>query len=117
VVLLLDTLHGATLIPQAGVQRGAPGTYVYVVNSDQTVSVRKVTLGPGDANNVVIAAGLELGESVVVDGADRLKDGGKVLLHQGSGSHPAVGAPRGGHMHPPPGQGARPHPQGNPGGS
>src|SRR5580704_3619256 len=40
VVLLLDTLHGATLIPQSGVQRGAPGTYAYVINSDQSVSVR-----------------------------------------------------------------------------
>ncbi|MGH8306426.1 MAG: efflux RND transporter periplasmic adaptor subunit, partial [Steroidobacteraceae bacterium] len=49
VELLLNTVHGATLIPQAGVQRGAPGTYVYVVDADQTVSVRKVTLGPGDA--------------------------------------------------------------------
>src|SRR6516164_4132811 len=116
VVLLLDTLHGATLIPQAGVQRGAPGTYVYVVNADQTVSVRKVTVGPGDANNVTIAAGLELGESVVVDGADRLKDGAKVLLHQGSGSRSAVGAAPGGAMHQP-GQGARRHPQGSPGGS
>ena len=62
VVLLLDTLHGATLIPQAGVQRGAPGTYVYVVNADQTVSVRKVTLGPGDATNVSISSGLKPGE-------------------------------------------------------
>jgi multidrug efflux system membrane fusion protein len=80
VVLLLNTLHGATLIPQAGVQRGAPGTYVYVVNSDQTVSVRKVTLGPGDATNLSISEGLKPGERVVVDGADKLKDGAKVLL-------------------------------------
>jgi multidrug efflux system membrane fusion protein len=116
VVLLLDTLHGATLIPQAGVQRGAPGTYVYVVNPDQTVSVRKVTLGPGDANNVAITAGLKLGESVVVDGADRLKDGAKVLLHQGPDSRSGVGAPPGGATHQP-GQGARRRPQGNPGGS
>jgi membrane fusion protein, multidrug efflux system len=116
VVLLLDTLHGATLIPQAGVQRGAPGTYVYVVDPDETVSMRKVTLGPGDANNVVIAAGLEPGESVVVDGADRLKDGAKVLLHQGSGSRSAVGAAPEGAIHQP-GQGARRHPQSRPGGS
>jgi multidrug efflux system membrane fusion protein len=118
VVLLLDTLHGATLIPQAGVQRGAPGTYVYVVNADQTVNVRKVTLGPGDANDVVISAGLKLGESVVVDGADRLKDGAKVLLHQGSGLHSAAGAPPAGAMHQPgQGQGVRRHPQGITGGS
>src|SRR5262249_6449044 len=80
--LLLDTLHGATLIPQAGVQRGAPGTFVYVVNADQTVSVRVVTLGPGDANNIAVSSGLEPGDTVVVDGADKLKDGAKVLLSQ-----------------------------------
>jgi len=86
VVLLLDTLHGTTLIPQAAVQRGAPGTYVYVVNSDQTVSVRKVTLGPGDATNISITQGLSVGENVVVDGADKLKDGAKVLLRQAAGA-------------------------------
>jgi len=93
VVLLLDTLHGATLIPQAGVQRGAPGTYVYVIDTaTQTVSVRKVTLGPGDPTNVVITAGLKPGETVVVDGADKLKDGAKVLLRQAGRATPAAGA-------------------------
>ncbi len=86
VVLLLNTLHGATLIPQAGVQRGAPGTYVYVVDPDQTVSVRTVSLGPGDANNVSIKQGLTPGELVVVDGADKLKDGAKVLVRQPGGA-------------------------------
>jgi membrane fusion protein, multidrug efflux system len=88
VVLLLDTLHNATLVPQSAIQRGAPGTYLYVINSDNTVSVRKVTLGPGDANNVTIANGLKVGENVVTDGADRLKEGAKVLLPQ-RGSHGA----------------------------
>jgi membrane fusion protein, multidrug efflux system len=97
VVLLLDTLHGATLIPQAGVQRGAPGTYVYVINTDQTVSVRKVTLGPGNPTDITITQGLAPGESVVVDGADKLKDGAKVLLRSapGAGGQGAA-APRGG---------------------
>ncbi|MGH8306144.1 MAG: efflux transporter periplasmic adaptor subunit, partial [Steroidobacteraceae bacterium] len=85
VELLLNTVHGATLIPQAGVQRGAPGTYVYVVDADQTVSVRKVTLGPGDAANVSITQGLAAGETVVVDGADKLKDGARILLRGNSG--------------------------------
>jgi len=85
-VMLLDTLHNATLIPQSGVQRGAPGTYVYVVNADQTVNVRKVTLGPGDATNISITQGLAPGEIVVVDGADKLKDGAKVLVRQGAGA-------------------------------
>jgi multidrug efflux system membrane fusion protein len=90
--LLLDTLHGATLIPQAGVQRGAPGTFVYVVNTDQTVSVRKVVLGPGDPNNVAVTAGLNPGDTLVVDGADKLKDGAKVLLSQ-RGAGPGAPAP------------------------
>ena len=88
VVLLLDTLHGATLVPQAAIQRGAPGTYVYLVNPDQTVSVRKVTPGAGDANNVAITAGLKPGDTVVIDGADKLKDGAKVQVRQG-GATPA----------------------------
>ncbi len=91
VVLLLDTLHGATLVPQAAVQRGAPGTYVYVINADQTVSVRKVTLGAGDATNVAITAGLKPAELVVVDGADKLKDGAKVLVRQGPAGAVAAG--------------------------
>jgi multidrug efflux system membrane fusion protein len=102
IVMLLDTLHGATLIPQSGVQRGAPGTYVYVVNADQTVSVRKVTLGPGDATNISITQGLAPGETVVVDGADKLKDGAKVLLRQGVGGGGAAAGQA-------PGTGQHPH--------
>lgn len=98
VVLLLDTLHGVTLVPQAAIQRGAPGTYVYLVNADQTVSVRKVTVGPGDATNVSISEGLKVGDRVVVDGADKLKEGAKVLLRQSSGAAsggtPAAERPR-----------------------
>ena len=92
VVLLLDTLHGATLIPQAAIQRGAPGTYVYLVNADQTVSVRTVTLGPGDATNIAITQGLQPGDSVVVDGADKLKDGAKVVPRPATGTAGAAGA-------------------------
>ena|SRR5579863_2930982 len=126
VVLLLDTLHGAILIPQAGVQRGAPGTYVYVINSDQTVSVRQVALGPGDPTNIVITQGLAVGDMVVVDGADKLKDGAKVLLRQPAGSGasaPVPGAPPGQYTRGGKGQGGqrqRPQsgqpPQGGPGG-
>jgi multidrug efflux system membrane fusion protein len=119
VVLLLDTLHGATLVPQAAIQRGAPGTYVYLVNADQTVSVRKVTLGPGDATNVAITAGLQPGSIVVVDGADKLKDGAKVLLRQATGGAGAAGAEgaAGKGQRSAPGQSGKKHkPPSNPGG-
>jgi membrane fusion protein, multidrug efflux system len=111
VVLLLDTLHGATLVSQAAIQRGAPGTYVYVVNADQTVSVRKVTLGPGDPTNVSITQGLKPGETVVVDGADKLKDGAKVLVRQpGAAGSGGAQAPKSGQ-----GQGAQQGAQGQSG--
>jgi len=84
--LLVSTLQGATLIPQPAVQRGAPGTYVYVVGADQTVSMRKITLGPGDASRIVVTSGLSVGDVVVIDGADRLKDGAKVRLPQHAGA-------------------------------
>ncbi len=90
--LLVNTVQNALLVPQAAIQRGAPGTYVYVVNADQTVSMRKVTLGPGDANNISIQQGLKAGEIVIVDGADRLKDGAKIMVRQGAGAHAAPGA-------------------------
>ena len=95
VVLLLNTLHGATLVPQAAVQRGAPGTYVYVVK-DGTVSVRKVTLGPGNATDISIQEGLKPGESVVIDGADKLKEGAKVIVRDApaaAGAAPAATPP------------------------
>jgi multidrug efflux system membrane fusion protein len=75
------------------VQRGAPGTYVYIVNADQTVSVRKVTLGPGDASRIVVTSGLSVGDVVVIDGADRLKDGAKVRLPQRPGPHAPESGP------------------------
>ena len=46
--LLVKTLHNVVTVPTAAIQRGAPGTYVYVVNADNTVSVRPIKTGPTD---------------------------------------------------------------------
>jgi multidrug efflux system membrane fusion protein len=89
--LLVDTMSGATLAPNAAVQVGASGSFVYVVKSDSTVAVRKVTTGPADAKNTVILSGLTAGENVVTDGVDRLRDGAKVVVRNGSGA--ATSAP------------------------
>ncbi|MEJ0028085.1 MAG: efflux RND transporter periplasmic adaptor subunit [Rhizomicrobium sp.] len=78
--LLVDTLHGQTLVPVAAVQRGAEGNYVFVVQPDKTVAQRTVTLGPGNATTVSITQGLKPGDVVVIDGADRLRDGAEVSL-------------------------------------
>jgi multidrug efflux system membrane fusion protein len=80
VKLLVNTLHDTDIIPNSAIQRGAPGTFVYVVKPDQTVGVQKVKLGPTDGQHTAILSGLERGQNVVIDGTDRLRDGAKVTL-------------------------------------
>jgi multidrug efflux system membrane fusion protein len=75
--LRLDTLRGATLVPAPAVQRGAQGTFVYVLKDDKTVSLRPVKIGVSEGENVAIESGVAPGEIVVVDGNDRLRDGAK----------------------------------------
>jgi membrane fusion protein, multidrug efflux system len=78
VQLLLDTMRDKLVIPAPSVQRGAPGTFVYVVRPDDTVAVQPVMLGPSSGERVAVSDGLQPGQVVVVDGADRLRDGAKV---------------------------------------
>ena len=73
--ILVDTLTQAVLVPTPAVLSGAPGDYVYLANANNTVSVRKVTLGASDGRNTAILSGLTAGDTVVVDGTDRLSDG------------------------------------------
>ena len=80
VKLLVNTLHDADIVPNSAIQRGAPGTFVYVVKPENTVAVQKVKLGPSDGQRIPILSGLEPGQSVVTDGADRLRDGAKVTI-------------------------------------
>jgi multidrug efflux system membrane fusion protein len=75
--LQLDTLRGATLVPSPAVQRGAQGTFVYVLKDDHTVALRPVKTGVSEGETVAIESGLAPGETVVIDGNDRLRDGAK----------------------------------------
>jgi membrane fusion protein, multidrug efflux system len=78
--VLVQTLPDATLIPSAAIQRGAPGTFVYVVKEDKSVAVTPVKLGPVQGEVTAIASGLAPGDVVVVDGTDKLREGAKVEL-------------------------------------
>ena len=80
VKLVLDTLKGQIVVPGAAVQNGPSSNFVYIVNKDHTVTMRTVTTGPTDGNNIAVTTGLTTGETVVTDGADQLKDGASVLL-------------------------------------
>jgi membrane fusion protein, multidrug efflux system len=94
VQIVVDTVHDIDIVPTAAIQRGAPGTFVYLVKPDHTVAVQKVKLGPGDGQHVAVVDGLQPGESVVVDGADRLRDGAKVTIASEGGSQEDVGQPQ-----------------------
>jgi multidrug efflux system membrane fusion protein len=83
--LELRTIKDAIMVPVTALRHGASGDYVYVLNSDHTVSVRIVTRGQSTVEKVQIASGLQSGEQVITEGADRLKDGAKVVLPSESG--------------------------------
>ena len=77
--LLVRTLHDVVKIPNAAVQRGAPGAYAWVVDAENKVSVRKLTLGPTEGDMTVVSSGLSPGEHVVTEGTDRLREGMSVV--------------------------------------
>jgi multidrug efflux system membrane fusion protein len=82
--LVVDDLKSQVVMPNAAAHRGAPNgvtsTFVYLVNADSTVSVRPVTLGIVDGENVGVTAGLTPGAVVVTEGGDRLRDGAPISL-------------------------------------
>jgi multidrug efflux system membrane fusion protein len=96
--ILIGQETDAVVIRQAAVQRGAQGTYVYVIKDDATVTVRVVKPGTIDGERVAITSGLEPGERVVVDGADKLREGAKVevIERNASGMPPGLEQSKGG---------------------
>lgn len=86
--LIIEVKHDALIVPVPAVQRGPQGTFVYVVKTDQTAALRAVTVGITQEGNASITSGLSVGEVVVVDGADRLRDGSKVEVKGQNGGAP-----------------------------
>jgi membrane fusion protein, multidrug efflux system len=76
--LLVQQKQNVTLLPNAGIQRNAQGTYVWLVQPDQTVALRSITVGTVEGDMSEITSGLEPGDAVVTVGVDRLEEGGKV---------------------------------------
>ena len=109
--LLQDVLKDQVIMPNSAVRRGAPNgvatTFVYLIDANNSVTVRPVTLGVVDGEKVAVTAGLKAGDVVITEGGDRLRDGAQVLLPN---SAPAPAAAAGA---PPPGKPSAP---GTPGG-
>lgn len=98
--LRVDTRKAATLAPTAAIQRGTQGSFVYVVEQGQTVSVRPVVLGIQTGDVVAVDKGLAPGERVVVDGADKLRQGARIEIPAADGGGAGPNAPsrdKGGH--------------------
>lgn len=90
VKMLLRTIGGAVVIPVNALRNSSSGDYVYVLNAqERTVAMRKVQRGQATVDKVQIVSGLQAGEQVITEGADRLKDGDKVTL---PGDRPGAGA-------------------------
>jgi multidrug efflux system membrane fusion protein len=78
--LVLNTIHGAVLVPATAPQMSAKGSYVFVVKQDLTVDQRQVTLGQRQGDQVVVEQGVQPGERVVTNGQAGVTPGGKVRI-------------------------------------
>jgi multidrug efflux system membrane fusion protein len=83
--LALDTDKNAIIVPAVAVQHGPTGTFVYVVQNDSTASIRAVKTGLSVGNNIAIDDGIQAGDVVVVDGAEKLAEGMKVVVRDSKG--------------------------------
>ena len=84
--LEVRTIKDAIMVPVTAVRHGTSGDFVYVLKADKTVTVRKVTRGQATVDKVQITDGLALGEQVITEGGDRLKEGAKVTLPGAGGA-------------------------------
>ena len=87
--LLLDVRKDSTIVPTVAVQRGPQGSFVYVVKADKTVEARQVTVALTQSNQSAIGGGLQVGEVVVIDGQDKLKNGAIVETRNPTGNSKA----------------------------
>ena len=94
--MLLDIDHDALVIPTSSIELGQQGPFVYVVGADDVVSAHNVTLGPTEGERVAVLSGIAEGDRVVVDGADKLKDGVEVSVQAAAADAPVPNAPTAG---------------------
>jgi multidrug efflux system membrane fusion protein len=80
--LVLETREHAVTVPARTVMQGPEGAYVYIINQDDTVSRRDVTVASTQDGRTVIVSGVASGQRVVVDGQYRLTAGIKVAAHE-----------------------------------
>lgn len=83
--MVVDVRRDVVVVPSAAIQRGAQGNLVYVVRDDSTVVLRPVTVGPTEGQLTAVESGLQVGERVITDGVDRIREGVKVEVTEPGG--------------------------------
>ena len=73
-----DTLKDAVVVPRRAITELQGRFRIMVVTADNTVEVRDVKLGPIKDNDQVIESGLGAGETVIVEGLQKVRPGMKV---------------------------------------
>jgi multidrug efflux system membrane fusion protein len=88
--LLLDTRHDGLTVPAAVVQQGPNGPYAYVINADDTVSIRQIKVAQISDGQALIDSGLSANERVVIDGQYKLQPGTHVTMLHGKAAQEAA---------------------------
>ncbi|MDA8428894.1 MAG: MdtA/MuxA family multidrug efflux RND transporter periplasmic adaptor subunit [Geobacteraceae bacterium] len=94
--LLLDVKKDTIIIPTAAIQRNPQGAFVFVLKADKTVGMRQIKTGISQGGDTSVLEGLAVGEQVVVDGAERLREGSTVEVKELGQSAKGAGQPGGG---------------------
>ncbi|MEI7714190.1 MAG: efflux RND transporter periplasmic adaptor subunit [Rhodospirillales bacterium] len=81
--LLVGTMGSALTVPSSAVQHGQDRLFVYAVKDDQTVQARTVEVASDDGVIAVLSKGVEEGQTVVIDGHSRLRNGLKIAISGG----------------------------------
>lgn len=78
-------------VPLAAVQRDREGTYVFVVDEDDTAEMRRLALGRNFGEGYAVESGIGPGELVVVAGVQKLQDGMRVAPSRRDGEDGEAG--------------------------
>jgi multidrug efflux system membrane fusion protein len=86
--ILVDTLHQATVVPTAAIQHTQHEDFVYIINANNTVTSQTVVMGPTIDTDTVIKKGISPGQTVVINGADKLMNGSKIFIQESKSPSP-----------------------------
>jgi multidrug efflux system membrane fusion protein len=101
--LLLDVKKDALIVSSAAIQKNPQGAFAYVLKEDKTVAMRQIKPGISQGGETSVIEGLQVGDQVVVDGAERLRDGSKVEVKERDQVDKGSGGQGGGKGAKPPG--------------